>query len=141
MKKNTGAIIVCSLLVVFAVTIYNKSIPNQIAAAEQAQAASPRVRTVADPNQNLGGPYCDRLAAVGKSLVNGRDKGTRQTTVETAVTNTAEISENERVMYRQMIKTVYSEPSLTEDAMYERTHKACDDTVTELTQAAESDDS
>ncbi|MEO9228132.1 MAG: hypothetical protein ABI216_04125 [Devosia sp.] len=138
MSKNYAAIILCSLLVVFAVTIYNKSIPNQIAAAEQhqAQTASPRVTTVADPHQSMEGTYCDRLAAVGKSLVNGRDKGTQRTTVETHITNTGEITESERVTYRQMTQAVYDDPSLTEAAMYERTHAACEDTIAELTEAS-----
>ena len=103
----------------------------------EAQPAYSHVTTVADPNQSMEGTYCDRLAAVGKSMVNGRDKGTQRTTVETAITNTAEITESERVMYRQMTQAVYDDPSLTEAMMYERIHKACEETAAELTEPTE----
>lgn len=48
--------------------------------------------------------------------------------------NTAEITDSERVMYRQVIQAVYDDPSLTGAAMYERTRKACEDTVPVLTE-------
>jgi hypothetical protein len=135
MKKNYTVIVLCTLLVVFAVTIYNKSIPNQIAAAEKThtQSITPRVAVVADPNQSMEGTYCDRLAAVGASVVDGRNKGTRRSTVEAVITNTQEITESERIMYRQMTKAVYNEPSLTKAQMSERTHKACEDRIAEAT--------
>ena len=102
----------------------------------EARPAYSHVITIADPNQSMEGTYCDRLAAVGKSLVNGRDKGTQRATIEAAITNTAEITESERVMYRQMTQVVYDDSSLTEAVMYERTHKACKDTGAELAEVA-----
>lgn len=115
---------------------YIDSLPSRIAAAEQKPA--PRVIYVADPNQSMEGSYCDRIAAVGKSLVNGRNKGTRRTSVENLAATGEGITDVERVMYKQMIAVVYDEP-ITEDAMYARVHKSCDEATAELTQAADTD--
>lgn len=115
---------------------YIDSLPSRIAATEQKPA--PRVVVVPDPNQSMEGSYCDRIAAVGKSLVNGRDKGTRRITVENLAASGEGITDDERVMYKQMIAVVYDEP-ITEDAMYARVHKSCDEVTAELTQAADTD--
>jgi hypothetical protein len=95
--------------------------------------------TYADPDQSMNGTYCDRLAAVGGSMVSGRNKGTQRTTVEEAITNTANITETERVMYWKMVAMVYDDPSITQAGMAEHTRKACQTTVDELTVDSESD--
>lgn len=232
MKKSWPAIALCALLLVFAVTVYNKSIPNQLAAyearstqesaqsslAEQVHTGCRRmantmrvltqqrdkgvsqgelddridkmrlgnidvqsyhltladiygrpeiapddaytrvydtcVRIVAippesiiysdphsilyaDPNQSMEGSYCDRLAAVGGSLVNGRDKGTRRSSIDKHIEATKGLSEAERDMYRKMAARVYDEPDLSQAEMTEQIRTECQQVVDEA--AAEED--
>lgn len=234
MKKSWPAIALCALLLVFAVTVYNKSIPNQLAAyearstqesaqpslAEQVHAgcrrtasamrvltqqrdkgvsqaelddridkmrlgnidvqtyhltladiygrpeitpddaytrvydaclrivaippesiiySDPHTILYADPNQSMEGSYCDRLAAVGGSLVNGRDKGTRRSSVERHIEATEGLSEAERDLYRKMTARAYDEPDLTQAEMTEQIRTDCQQVVDEASSEEDAD--
>ena len=93
--------------------------------------SDPHTILYADPNQSMEGSYCDRLAAVGGSLVNGRDKGTRRSSVEKHIEATKGLSEAERGMYRKMAARVYNEPDLTRAEMTEQIRTDCQQVVDE----------
>ena len=111
--------------------VYDACFPIVAIPPESIIYSDPHTILYADPSQSMEGSYCDRLAAVGGSLVNGRDKGTRRSSVEKHIEATKGLSEAERDMYRKMAARVYDEPNLARAEMTEQIRPDCQQVVDE----------